>query len=142
MKLVVVSEFAECLCFLWSATVNYLTNIISFIRGFVHPSVSPSVCWSVRPSVCPSVGPSVRQHESKSEKTRISALAHPSVTDGRVSSLVLYVSIVTIFYHFKKPYIYFKSMWLLNKCSDHYEILHAKIADQDLFETFFRIWLF
>ena len=51
-----------------------------------------------------------------------------------------YISIVTILYHFKKPYIYFKGMWLLNKCSDHHEILHAKIADQDLFKTFFRIW--
>ena len=36
----------------------------------------------------PSVGPSVRQHESKSGKTRISAPAHPSATDGRVSGLV------------------------------------------------------
>ena len=40
------------------------------------------------PSVRPSVGWSVRNHESKSEKTRISAPAHPSATDGRVSGLV------------------------------------------------------
>ena len=32
LKLVVVSEFAECLCFLWSATVNFLTNITAFIK--------------------------------------------------------------------------------------------------------------
>ena len=43
------------------------------------------------PSVRPSVGWSVRNHESKSEKTRISAPAHPSATDGRVSGLVNYI---------------------------------------------------
>ena len=52
------------------------------------------------PSVHPSVGRSVRDHESKSVrrsimielksgKTRISAPAHPSATDGRVSGLVI-----------------------------------------------------
>ena len=41
------------------------------------------------PSVGRSVGRSVREHESKSVKTRISAPAHPSATGmGRVSGLV------------------------------------------------------
>ena len=41
-------------------------------------------------SLCLSVGPSVREHESKSVKTRISAPAHPSATGiGRVSGLVI-----------------------------------------------------
>ena len=40
------------------------------------------------PSVRPSVGWSVGEHELKSGKTRISAPAHPSATDGRVSGLV------------------------------------------------------
>ena len=35
-----------------------------------------------------SIGPLVRKHESKSVKTHISALAHPSGTDGHVSGLV------------------------------------------------------
>ena len=43
---------------------------------------------SLCPSVRPSVGPSVREHKSKSVKTRISAPAHLSATGGRVSSLV------------------------------------------------------
>ena len=45
------------------------------------PPVSPLVRWSVRPSV--------HKHELKSRKTRISAPAHPSATDGHVSSLVI-----------------------------------------------------
>ena len=42
--------------------------------------------------LCPSVGPSVRlsvQIGSKNGKTRITAPAHPSATDGRVSGLFL-----------------------------------------------------
>ena len=51
------------------------------IRAFVRPSV--------RPSVRRSVGPLVREHESKSVKTRISAPAHASATGiGRLSGLV------------------------------------------------------
>ena len=38
--------------------------------------------------VRPLVGPSVREHKSKSVKTRISAPAHLSATGGRVSGLV------------------------------------------------------
>ena len=45
------------------------------------------LCPSVRPSVGWSVGRSVTL-ELKSGKTRISAPAHPSATDGRVSGLV------------------------------------------------------
>ena len=48
------------------------------------PSVGPLVRWSVGPSV----HPSVREHESKSVKTRISAPAHPSATGMAVSGLV------------------------------------------------------
>ena len=45
------------------------------------------LCPSVRPSVRPLVGWSVTL-ELKSRKTRISAPAHQSATDGRVSGLV------------------------------------------------------
>ena len=42
-------------------------------------------------SVPPSLRPSIREHESKSVKTRISAPANPSATGiGRVSGLVLF----------------------------------------------------
>ena len=51
---------------------------------------------SVRPSVRPSVHPSVCQHESKSGETRISAPAHPSATDGRVSGLVAMYLLLTV----------------------------------------------
>ena len=57
------------------------------------------LCPSVRRSVGRSVGPSVRGHESKSEEMSvlehlvadscITAPAHPSATDGRVSGLIL-----------------------------------------------------
>ena len=47
------------------------------------------LCLSVGPSVHWSVHPSVRKHESKSGKTRISAPAHQSATDGRESGLVI-----------------------------------------------------
>ena len=46
-----------------------------YLRGFVRPSVRRSVTI-----------------KSKSGKTRISAPAHPSATDGRVSGLVLFCS--------------------------------------------------
>ena len=46
----------------------------------LYKRLCPSVRWLV--------GRSVRNHESKSVKTRISAPAHPSATDGRVSGLV------------------------------------------------------
>ena len=46
----------------------------------------------MRGFVRPSVGPLVRQHESKSGKTRICAPAHPSATGGRVSGLVFVLS--------------------------------------------------
>ena len=49
------------------------------IRGFVHPSVGWSVSWSVGRS---------GTLELKSGKTGISAPAHLSATDGRVSGLV------------------------------------------------------
>ena len=45
------------------------------------------LCPSVRPSLRPSVRWSV-MIESKSGKKRVSAPAHPSATDGRVSGLV------------------------------------------------------
>ena len=52
---------------------------------------------SVRRSVCRSVAPLVREHESKSVKTRISAPAHPSATGMAVYlflfHLVTYVGV-------------------------------------------------
>ena len=62
----------------------FLSPILFFsIRGFFRPSVGRSVHWSV--------GPLVREHESKSVKTRISAPAHLSATGiGRVSGLVFF----------------------------------------------------
>ena len=39
-----------------------------------------------------------------------------------------------------KSYINFKHMWLPNKWSNQHEILHATIADQNLFTSFFRNW--
>ena len=45
----------------------------------LYKRLCPSVRWLVRPSVT---------IESKSEKMRISAPAHPSATDGHVSGLV------------------------------------------------------
>ena len=51
----------------------------------LYKRLCPSVGWLVGPSV----RPSVREHESKSVKTRISAPAHLSATGiGRVSGLV------------------------------------------------------
>ena len=54
----------------------------------LYKRLCPSVCWSVGPLVRPSVSLSVCQHKLKSEKTHISAPAHPSATDGCVSGLV------------------------------------------------------
>ena len=44
------------------------------------------------------VRPLIREHESKSVKTRISAPAHPSATGGRVSGLVHFLAFASWFY--------------------------------------------
>ena len=80
--------------------------IIACFAMLVHWSFDPLVGWLVsrsfdalfscghstkgfvRPSVLLSIGPLVRDHESKSVKTRISAPAHPSATGGHISDLV------------------------------------------------------
>ena len=59
------------------------TQLYKRLCPSVRPSVGPLVRWSVGPSVGPSV-----TIELESGKTRISAPAHPSATDGRVSGLV------------------------------------------------------
>ena len=58
----------------------------------LYKRLCPSVRWSVGWLVGWSVGRSVTL-ELKSGKMRISAPAHPSATDGRVSGLVLWFSV-------------------------------------------------
>ena len=97
-----VTSFHQKILSAWSSSF-YPFLFIVFSRmlrnstpHFVHPSVDQSDPFLVADtqlykrlclSVCWLVGLSVTI-ESKSEKTRISAPAHPSATDGRVSGLV------------------------------------------------------
>ena len=97
-----VTSFHQKILSAWSSSF-YPFLFIVFSRmlrnstpRFVHPSVDQSDPFLVADtqlykrlclSVCWLVGLSVTI-ESKSEKTRISAPAHPSATDGRVSGLV------------------------------------------------------
>ena len=77
---------------LQAAPAQPFTTVLPCIRPCLFLSLSVSrflvANTQLYKRICPSIHPSVRKHESKSGKTHISAPAHPSATDGRVSGLV------------------------------------------------------
>ena len=105
-----VTSFHQKILSAWSSSF-YPFLFIVFSRmlrnstpRFVHPSVDQSDPFLVADtqlykrlclSVCWLVGLSVTI-ESKSEKTRISAPAHPSATDGCVSGLVTFLEFLSV----------------------------------------------
>ena len=92
-----------CLLFRVSSMNSAILHHQCIINAFLvaDTRLYTLLCRSVGRSVGPSVRPSVTI-KSKSGKTRVSAPAHPSATDGRVSGLVLISEIIHLPFFRKK----------------------------------------